>query len=147
MVRPPLIRALNPGRTVLVQKRLKDFMLLRVTIANVTPRVLAECIQTGQFIGAAKSVFKSLGAGSWGISASVFESLGAGSWGIEPGATAEFAVTCNEARVVYAFVRALLVKRNEQAAYVTRADHHGTVARLWWADGRIERIGEDSTEL
>lgn len=93
-------------------------MILRVTVANIGPELLAEHIQKAR------------------LTATVFASFGAGSWGAEPGATAEFAFQdhSSEQANIMRFIQDLLVERGEQAAYVARHGAHGSDAFLHWAD-------------
>ena len=99
-------------------------MVIRVTIANTTPRQLARRVQ-----------------GS-GLSATVSASIGAGDWGVEEGATAEFAVLEGAGeQAVSDFIQGTLKALGEQAAYITVGSDKGTLATLLWQDGREERIG------
>lgn len=84
-------------------------MILRVAIANVSPRSMAERVQEA------------------GLSATITESIGAGEWGIEPGVVAEFWVrmsgtigeTDNTVPRVKRFVNETLWRLDEESAYVT----------------------------
>lgn len=93
-------------------------MILRVAIANITPRELAQDIQDA------------------GLNATVFQSWGAGSRGVEEGATAEFVIDPLDQPAdlafppedgrhsklhshIHQFVTFTLRRLHEEAAYLT----------------------------
>ena len=76
-------------------------MQVTAAVANITPAEFATLAQAD------------------GLAGSVHANLGFGPWGMEPGVTADFGLL-DQAGVdaVLGFVRELLGKRGEQAAYV-----------------------------
>lgn len=104
-------------------------MVLRVTVANLTPE---DAAQWGQHRG---------------VNGTAFHSLGFGSWGVEPGTTLEFALEPHDLPHLRTLILQLLTDRGEAAAYVTSSgikrdeDDWTATAGLWYADGRIEVIG------
>ena len=76
-------------------------MQVTVAVANITPAEFAALAQAA------------------GLAGSVHANLGFGPWDVEPGVTAEFGLLDQAgADAVLGFVRELLGKRGEQAAYV-----------------------------
>src|SRR5688500_15663249 len=98
-------------------------MILRVTIANITPEDVAEWGQRE------------------GISGTAWHGVGFGTWGQETGTTIEFALRKGEFGDLRTIILRLLTERKETAAYVTLVGT-STIpwAGLWYEDGRYEVI-------
>lgn len=97
-------------------------MIIRVTIANVSPQAAAEHFQSHKLNG------------------TVSESLGFGSWGIEPGITVEFGGGISLFDSIRHAVLALLHSLGEQAAYVVVDG----IPYLWDTDGQTTNLADET---
>ncbi len=105
-------------------------MITRASVANITPEGIALKIQEHN------EDFPTLP-----INATVNASIGVSPWGVETGSTVETTATWD---IFALFLRGVLTDLHEEAAYITQ---DGKRAYLLWADGKLDGLGEEFTEV